>query len=68
MIIVLFNFFSWVFNKITPQTIIGLTENTSKKLDQDKVGFGIVESQMTGLNDKSLTEAIMFLSIDLILI
>ena len=68
MIIVLFNFFSWVFNKITPQTIIGLTENTSKKLDQDKVGFGIVESQMTGLNDNSLTEAIMFLSIDLILI
>ena len=68
MIIVLFNFFGWVFNKITPQTIIGLTENTSKKLDQDKVGFGIVESQMTGLNDNSLTEAIMFLSIDLILI
>lgn len=62
--------FSWIFNKITPQIInlIVLTEKTCKKLDQDKVGFGIVESQMTGLNDASLTEDNMFLLMDLILI
>ena len=47
---------------------MSLQKKTCKKLDQDKVGFGIVESQMTGLNDASLTEDNMFLLMDLILI